>query len=268
MRKGKKRSLKTLWENIINTTEISDLMITEIGGTTFKIIELMRPLSLDLKVYPGDPKPRREVFSRFNETGYEHYVHSIGDHNFQPHGDAPRHQNDDDRGVEYWSQEYYFNKAVMVDLSEVGDTERRGIRYRLAVEKGDIKPFACYLYEVGALIIRTGYDRWLEENYPHKPKEIPYLTEEAARYIEGFEKLKVIGIDSITVDPCGVGEVQTAHQTLREKLIVEAMVNLHKIPPESRINFYLQTVPLKIEGATGGAVVALAFIKKNSQNWL
>ncbi|GAG91059.1 unnamed protein product, partial [marine sediment metagenome] len=98
----------------------------------------------------------------------------------------------------------------------------------------------------------------LEENKPHIPENLPYLNKEAADFITSFNQIKVIGIDSLTVDPVGS---HVAHQALKSTLIVESLVNLHEIPSESRLNFNLQTTPLRIVGATGGPVVAYVYIQ-------
>jgi kynurenine formamidase len=98
----------------------------------------------------------------------------------------------------------------------------------------------------------------LENNFPHKPELLPYLTGEAAEFLASFKNLKVVGTDSLTVDPDGSHK---AHQFLKEKLIVESMVHLHKIPEKNRSRFDLQTSPVKIIGATGGPVIATAFVE-------
>ncbi len=70
-----------------------------------------------------------------------------------------------------------------------------------------------------------------------------------------------MGIDSLTVDPYGKHE---AHHALKEKMVVESLVKLHDIPTKSCIDFMLQTTPVIIEGATGGPVVACAYIPLDS----
>ncbi|GAF97417.1 unnamed protein product, partial [marine sediment metagenome] len=231
-----------------------------LGNTKYLVIDLTQPLRLDVEVYPNDPKPEREVFSDI-KTGYEHYIHKIGDHNFQPHGDAPKHQNPElkDKGIEIFGLEHCFNKACLIDLSNSQEAKDfNGIKYLVNVKKEHLEPFAEQLSQIGAVLIRTGYDKWLEANKPHTPENLPYLTKDAAEFITSFNKIKVIGIDSLTVDPVGS---HVSHQTLKNTLIVESLVYLNEIPSESRFNFYLQTSPIKIVGATGGAVVAYAFIE-------
>ncbi len=101
--------------------------------------------------------------------------------------------------------------------------------------------------------------KWLESNLPHEPELLPFLTPEAAGYLASFKNLKVVGTDSLTVDPPGS---HLAHQFLKEKLIVESLVHLHCIPTDQRSAFDLQTSPVRIIGATGGPVIAYAYISR------
>ncbi len=233
----------------------------KLGDKEFFVIDLTHPLSLDQEVYPGDPKPKRKVFSDIHETGWHHYIHELGDHHFQPHGDAPNHQNPDsmDKGFEVFNLDYCFNPALLIDLSESINAEVvDGIRFLKEISKKDLTPFESLFLEKGAVLLRTGYDKWLEKNFPHKPELLPYLSPEAAAYLASFKNIKVVGTDSLTVDPDGS---HTAHQLLKEKFIVESMVHLHAIPEESRSAFDLQTSPVRIIGATGGPVTAYAFVE-------
>lgn len=222
-----------------------------IGNENYLVIDLTQPLRLDLAVYPGDPKPTRRIFAERKKNGWEHYTHEIGDHCFQPHGDAPKHYSDNNTGFEKFNLEYCFNKACMVDLSGSNSTI-------LEVSRNHLREKEKLLKNVGALVIRTGYDRHLEGNKPHA-KQIPHLSKEAAEYIASFKNIKVIGIDTLSVDPCGH---QECHRLLKDKMIVESLVHLHLIPDRARTDFTLQTSPIIIHGATGGPVLAYAFVKQ------
>ena len=234
--------------------------IITLGGTEFLIINLTEPLREDIEVFPGDPKPKKRIFSDICKTGYQHHIYSIGDHSFHPHGDAPNHQNPDQKskGFEYFNLDYHFNSACLIDLSEHNQAnEIDGIRYIVKIQKDHLKPYEKIISDKGAIIIRTGYDQWLIANKKHTPDNIPYLSKKAADYLSEFKKLKVIGIDSLTVDRIGSHYV---HQKFKNKLIVEALVNLNLIPIGHRDNFDLQTSTIAIIGATGGPVAAFAYI--------
>src|SRR3989338_2437677 len=192
-----------------------------LSNAKFLAIDLTQPLKESTEVYPGDPKPVKEVLSDIHKTGYEHYIYKISSHNFHPHADAPKHHTIElqNKGAESFGLEYCFNSAFLIDLSND--------KYLVEVKIEHLKPFAKLLSQKKAVLIRTGYDKWLEANKLHNPKTIPYLTEPAAKFIASFDNIKVIGIDSLTVDSFGNNSV---HRILKNKMIIEAMVNLHEIP--------------------------------------
>ncbi|MBE0648483.1 MAG: cyclase family protein [Bacteroidales bacterium] len=231
-----------------------------LGQQNYLVVDLTLPLTVDQEGYPGDFKPTRSVISDIERDGWQHYTHELGDHCFHPHCDAPKHflGNRQHDGMEKYDLSWSFHKACLIDLSgspEAGGNE--GIRFLTEVRKGDLKPLASILSTRSALIIRTGYDRWVEKNLPHLPEWLPYLTSEAAEFLGSYKNLRVVGIDSLTVDPVGL---QTSHLALREKMIVEALVHLDEIPAGNHLEFDLQTTPTRIVGATGGPLVVYAYI--------
>lgn len=233
----------------------------KLGHSKYLVIDLAEPLKENLEVYPGDPKPLKGVFRDINKTGYQHHTYRLGDHNFHPHGDAPKHQNIDlqNQGFEVFDLEYCFNSACLIDLSDSHEAEEfDNIKYLVEVKKEHLKPHSKIFSKKKAILIRTGYDRWLEANKKHLPGKIPYLNKEAADFLSEFKNIKVIGIDSLTIDPSGK---HYAHQKFKELLIVESLVHLYDIPKNSRDDFDLQTSPIRIVGATGGPIIAYAFIK-------
>lgn len=232
-----------------------------LDGIKYLVVDLTEPLSEDTQVYPGDPKVVKEVFSDIRKSGWQHHVYKIGDHVFHPHGDAPNHQNIElgDKGFECFDISYCFNHACLIDVSVSKDAERFGnLNYLVCVREEHLKPYSNIIREKGAVLIRTGYDKFLESNKAHVSSKIPYLSEGAADFLSKFKNLKVVGIDSLTVDPTGSNY---AHKKFKNVLIVESMVHLYLIPEGKREDFFLQTSPVRIIGATGGPVVAYAFIR-------
>ncbi len=236
-----------------------------IGKARFLVIDLSEPLRLDSEVYPGDPKPQRVVFSTIAKTGYQHNVYHLGDHHFHPHGDAPNHQNPElkDKGFEMYDLNYAFHDAVLIDVTaDAQARDHRGITLLTQVTKEHLVSYHSTIKNRQAVIIRTGYDKWIEQNRPHDPQIIPFLSRDAAEYLASFSNINMIGIDSITIDPCGkTPAVHDAHQLCKDKFIVESLVHLDQFPQEHRSNFTLQTSAIRIVGATGGPVLAYAFIQ-------
>ena len=236
-----------------------------LGKTNFLVVDLTETLRLRTEVYPGDPKPKRQIFSEIMKTGWEHYIFTLGDHNFHPHGDAPNHQNPDmpDEGFEKFNLGWSFNSACMIDLSNSLEAKLiEGITHIREIKREHLEPYKKQLLKVGAVVIRTGYDKWLEENKPHSPENLPYLHRDAAKYLTSFRKLKVIGVDSLTVDKPGQHD---SHIALKDRLIVESLVHLYDIPKNVRARFDLMTAAVRIETATGGPIVAYAFIEQKKR---
>ncbi len=236
----------------------------KLGTHDYLVIDLTQPLHLDQEGYPGDPGLKRTLVSDIEHDGWHHYTHELGDHCFHPHCDAPNHFQSDqqERGMEIYDLEWCFHQACMIDLADSSDAlEHNGIIFLSEVRKEHLVQFSGILSTTEALIIRTGYDRWIERNDPHQPELLPYLNRDAAEFIASFSNIRVVGIDSLTVDAYGQ---QVSHLALKHKMIVESLVHLYEIPERHRMNFTLQTSPVRIEGATGGPVVAYAYIELQS----
>ncbi len=152
--------------------------------------------------------------------------------------------------------DFCFNPCCLIDLSEYGK-KIQGVKFLTEIKKKYLEKYSDIIENKTSLIIRTGYDKWLEKNKKHIPEKIPYLDKEAADFISEFN-LKIIGIDSLSVDSV---KSQYCHKKFKNSLIVESLVNLYSIPENSRENFTLQTSPIKIKGASGGPISAYAFIK-------
>ena len=233
-----------------------------LGESNFLVVDLTETLRLGTEVYPGDPRPKRQIFSDIIKTGWEHYLFTLGDHNFHPHGDAPNHQNPDmrDEGFEKFDLGWSFNAAYMIDLSDSLEAKIiDGVKHIREIKQEHLEPHKKQLSNVGAVVIRTGYDKWLEANKPHNPENLPYLDREAAKYLASFKKIKVVGVDSLTIDKPGRHD---SHILLRDRLIVESLVHLYQIPQRARTKFDLMTAAVRIETATGGPIVAYAFVKQ------
>jgi len=227
-----------------------------------KIISLMNPLDTNVCVFPGDPEPKlHRVFSEISKTGYQHHEYLVGDHVFHPHWDAQTHQNiipAGEKSKEY-TPEYWSNPSFLIDLSKVPEAKDfDGIKYLAKITKKHLEAFTELFQTKGAVLIRTGYDKWLEENRPHIGENLPYFEKEAAEWIASFENIRVVGIDSLTIDPPGI---HFAHWALKEKLIGESFPYLYKIPLESKENFTLISIPIVIKKATGGPLAAAAVIE-------
>jgi len=231
------------------------------GEEVFLVIDLTLPFSMDQQGYPGDSPPARNLVSDIHKEGWQHYTHTMGDHCFHPHCDAPNHfdPSRQDQGMEIYDLSWSFHRACMIDLTGLPEAEvHEGIRFLTEITIDHLIPYGNLLSSAEAVILRTGYDLWVERNHVHRPEWLPFLTEEASEFITSFPGIHVVGTDSLTVDAHGL---QVSHRALKHTMIVESLVHLYDIPEENRRNFILQTTPVRIVGSTGGPVVAYAYIQ-------
>ena len=232
-----------------------------LGNENFLVINLGRPIFENMEVYPGDPKPKKDKLFDISKDGCFYNTWIVGEHNFCPHGDAPNHQNPDlmEFGFDTFGMEFFFNRACMLDLTNSPDViTHNNVTYLLKIRADHLENFHTVISDKGATVIRTGYDKYIEQNFRHDKILIPYLTQDAVEFINGFKTLKVIAVDSLSVDPPGC---KYAHQSFKDKLIVEGLVNSYLIPENNRDFFDLQTSTISFVGGSGGPVSAFAFIK-------
>jgi len=233
--------------------------IISLGNIRVLVVDLTRPLTLNQQGYPGDSPPERIPVADISIDGWHQYSHIIGDHIFQPHCDAPNHFQSDrqQEGMEIYDLSWTFHRACLIDLSFTPETTvKEGIRFLVRITREQLEPYALLLAEREALLIRTGYGLWLTANKPNEPDLLPCLEPEAALYLASFPTLRVIGLDSLTVDAYGA---QASHLALSRKMILEGVAHLDEIPAASLTDFTLQTSPVRIVGATGGPVIAYAW---------
>ena len=126
----------------------------------------------------------------------------------------------------------------------------------MAITKKDILEFEKKHGNIDAnstIIFATGWNKnLLKKSYFEKN---PGLSIDAAKYLAS-KKINLVGIDSPNID-LGKNSSFPAHHVLLKKdiLILENLCNLGKI---SRTHFKLVVLPLKLKGATGSPVRAIA----------
>ena len=76
--------------------------------------------------------------------------------------------------------------------------EKAGIKYKQVITEKDLMPHDPHIRRAEALVLYTGYGRLLQEGLIDT--DFPYLTGEAANYVHYFDNLRLIGIDSPTID--------------------------------------------------------------------
>lgn len=208
-----------------------------------KVLDLTMTVSPAIKVFPGSPQPFFIPWSKFDVQGYDSEVMSMSTHT-GTHMDAPSHFSPGRKGIDGIAASRLVCEAVLVKVRKkagraigVSDIEGREIR------AGD------------AVVIAT---RW-EKRYTHKDYMTanPGLSKAVARYLVK-RKVGLVGIDGPSIDP-GYDAKFSAHNILLPAgvLVVENLCNLDKVKKK---RFMLVVAPLKLAGATGSPVRALALV--------
>jgi len=192
-------------------------------------------------------KPLTIPWARSDLQGYESELIFMSTHT-GTHMDAPYHFDPSGKKIDELPVDRFVRDAVLLRISKAArtyvtrdDIERAEKKNRIG--RGD------------AVVIATGWERhrtrrdYLTSN--------PGLSEDAARYLIS-RGASMVGVDTANVDhPVDNGFV--VHRTLlpRGVLIVENLCNLAKIRAR---RFRLIVLPLKIMGASGSPVRALAML--------
>lgn len=222
-------------------------------GVWKNIVDLSLPLSRTTPVYPGDPAIDLKEAKTIEKDRVNILSLKISTHH-GTHFDAPFHQLGDGRTLDSFPPEYFVNKALKIDLTKTkeGVAKKAGIKYKQVITEKDLMPHDPHIRRAEALVLYTGYGRLLQEGLIDT--DFPYLTGEAANYVHYFDNLRLIGIDSPTIDAY---HEKAAHHGLFARpdvLVVETMVNLEVVPEW----FTLLALPLLIDHSDGAPARVLA----------
>ena len=205
--------------------------------------DLTHVLRENMPVYPGTEPPLFLTGNTIEKDGFAEKKIIMFSHT-GTHMDAPAHMLAGAPGLDDFPVEKFTGPACLLDFSSSG----RGV-----IEKSDLLPLEPLLKKSDFLLIRTGWDRfWGGDKYF---TAFPVLNGDAARWLADFP-LKGIGVDAISVDPVGSTDMDV-HKILlgRNFLIIENLKGLDVLSAE---NFRFTAFPLKILGADGSPVRAMA----------
>lgn len=214
-----------------------------ISWDRMRIVDLTMQLSPQIKVFPGSPQPSFIPWSNYQAHGYDSEVMFMSTHT-GTHMDAPSHFIPGLPSIDMINADRLVHPALLVNvpkkknqLVEVKDIQGKGIR------------------ENDNVVLSTGWEKHQRaDNYM---TENPGLSAGAARYLAA-KKIGAVAIDGPSID-AGIDASFSAHRILLRKniLVVENLCNLLKI---RKNRFTLVIAPLRLQGATGSPVRALAIL--------
>ena len=210
------------------------------------LTDLTLKISPQLPSFPGSPRPQFITWAKNKTDGYNLEIVFLSSHS-GTHIDAPFH---------------FIDKGLKIDKIPLGRFVCDAILFRIkkgsnqSITKKDIMKFEKKHGKIlhnSTIIFATGwYKNLSKKNYFDNN---PGLSIDAARYLAA-KRINLVGIDSPSID-LGKDSNFPVHHILLSKdvLVVENLCNLEKI---SGVFFKLIVLPLKLVGATGSPVRAIA----------
>jgi arylformamidase len=194
-----------------------------------KIIDVTVPLSSALPAYPGDPQFELRFSHRIADgRPYNAAAFSMGAH-AGTHVDAPFHFVPDGATVEQLPLEILIGKTRVVELRGPG-----------AIEREDLE--ALDLRDDLRVLIKTRV-----AGQPQLADDFVHLSADAATYLVQAG-LKLVGIDSISIDALDTTEFPAHQALLRASVVVVEGLDLAGAEPGE---YEMICLPLRIPGADG-----------------
>lgn len=212
-----------------------------------KSVDLTLTISQDIPSFPGSPKPHFIPWAEIRKEKYNLEMLFLSTHT-GTHVDAPYHFIKNGKKIHQVEPERFLCDAILIRVKGVPN-------YRIT--KNDIVQFESKNGSIpagSAVIFHTGWNEKLSKTGFFERN--PGLSAPAARYLSS-KKINLVGIDSPSID-VGSDDSFSAHKILLKSdvLILENLCNLDKI---KKTHFGIIALPLKIRGATGSPVRAIAF---------
>jgi kynurenine formamidase len=195
--------------------------------------------------YPGTEPPVFVTSCTLSGQGFEEKTITLYSHT-GTHMDAPAHILEGRRTLDGFDAGAFLGTGVVLDLAEPPGR---------VIDRKQLEPWRAEIEGRDFVLLHTGASRdWGRPSYY---ENVRVLSEEAARWLAGFRP-KGVGVDAVSVDPVGT-EAFPVHRLFLERdiLVIENLVRLERLLGRA---FFLCCLPLKIEGADGAPVRAVALV--------
>jgi arylformamidase len=209
------------------------------------VIDLSLEINADLQVFPGSPQPLFIKWTKYEVHSYDSEIMMMSTHT-GTHMDAPSHFLANTASIDMIGVERLVSPALLLDLPKGANEEITldDLRVINEIDQGI------------SIVFRTGWQKMIANR--------DYMTSNpglsvAAAALLADKNVNAVGIDSPSIDS-GSDEHFSTHKTLLSNgiLIVENLCNLESLEHKDR--FTLLINPLKLKGASGSPVRALAII--------
>jgi arylformamidase len=213
------------------------------------IIDLSLEINANLQVFPGSPQPLFMKWTKYDVHSYDSEIMMMSTHT-GTHLDAPSHFVANAESIDMIGVERLVSPALLLHLPKGanGLITLDDLREIDEIDRGL------------SIVFRTGWQNMITSKSYMLSN--PGLSVAAAKFLAG-KKVNAVGIDGPSID-IGSDEHFSTHKTLLAKgiLIVENLCSLESLKHKDR--FTLLINPLKLKGASGSPVRALAIITNQS----
>ena len=214
-----------------------------------KLLDLTLTISENIPTFPGSPQPSFIQDKNVKNDGYNSELLFLSSHT-GTHLDAPYHFQEKGEKIHEISLKRFVSSAILVKSRKKGDQP---------ITKTDIQKFEKKHGKIpsgSTVIFWTGWQKMIK-NISYFIRN-PGLSTAAAKYLVS-KKINLVGTDSPSID-LGKDKRFPAHHIFSKNnvLIVENLTNLEKIRSSK---FHFVVLPLKLKGATGSPVRAIAFVE-------
>jgi kynurenine formamidase len=215
------------------------------------VIDLSLEVDPNLPVFPGSPQPLFTKWTTYDVHSYDSEIMMMSTHT-GTHMDAPSHFVAHTESIDMIRVERLVSSALLLHLP-------KGANGLITLDElRDISEIDRGI----SIVFRTGWQNMItSKDYM---KSNPGLSVAAAEFL-AEKKVNAVGIDGPSID-IGSDENFSTHKTLLAKgiLIVENLCNLESLEHKDR--FTLLINPLKLKGASGSPVRALAILANQSSS--
>ena len=207
------------------------------------ILDLTREIRTDTKVFPGSPLPKFITWNKIDIHNYHSEVIFMSTHT-GTHMDAPSHFVTGLSSIDQIPVNRFISRANIIRVAKASDE---------IITASEIEESKVKILEGNSIVFSTSWENEVDNDYYFRSS--PGLSEDAAEYLIN-KKVNAVCIDSPSIDR-GSDSNFPVHKLLlnKEILIVENLCNLSKIVNQ---NFTLVITPLKLSGASGSPIRAIA----------
>ena len=202
------------------------------------LIDISMPLEREMVVWPDSRGFELDPFKKISEGASSNTSQLCMHTHCGTHVDAPLHFIEKGKGIDKVAMQTLIGKARVYDA---------GIRKKIDrdfLEKLDFR-------DVERALFRSINSAYLSESKFRK--DYVYLSEDAAEFIVR-KKIKLVGIDYLSIDGFSEKNRPAHHVLLSSEVIILEGINLLKVKAG---DYELLCLPLKIVGADGAPARAL-----------